>query len=231
MENPGIFETIAIAFSQGGIWMWAIFVAQIFSIAIIVERVLKLYLTRKTDQARLVMLFESDMKSGELEDIIDKANAMPSEPPIARVVKAGAQAALDMGGRDEIQARMDEVLLSESSRIQKRTGLLAMLGNAGTLLGLLGTIIGLIKAFAAVADKDPVEKAAMLTNGIAMAMNTTAYGLIMAIPALVMFGILQSRTNSLSEDLNQAALKAYNLLSFKNEAATRRTPRVRTKKS
>ena len=103
-----------------------------------------------------------------------------------------------------------------------------MLGNTGTLLGLLGTIVGLIHSFASVAGEDAAEKAAMLTQGIAMAMNTTAYGLIMAIPALVAFGILQSRTNNLSEDLNQASLRAFNILSFKNESSPKRKVRTRS---
>jgi len=228
MESTGTIQAIATAFSTGGIWMWAIFVAQIFSVTIIVERAMRLYMARKTNQTDLMTGYEDDLKGGKLEKVINRVNSMDSQPPIAKVIRAGAQAALDLGGREEIQAQMDEVLLSENSKLKARTGLLAMLGNTGTLLGLLGTIVGLIHAFSAVAGEDAAEKAAMLTKGIAMAMNTTAYGLIMAIPALVAFGILQSRTNTLSEDLNQAALKAFNLISFKNESAPKRKVRVRS---
>lgn len=227
MENLGIIQLITTAFNQGGIWMWAIFVTQIFSIAIIAERVWKLYISRDTNNAEMVKHFELDIKAGRLDNVIDRSKAMKEKMPISRVVRAGAQAALEMGGREEIQSQMDEVLLYENSRLSKRTGLLAMLGNTGTLLGLLGTIVGLIQAFSSVSGVDPVEKATLLTQGIAMAMNTTAYGLIMAIPALVMFGILQSRANALAEDLNQAALKVFNLLSFKYESVPKRT--VRTK--
>ena len=208
--------------------MWAIFVAQIFSVTIIVERLVRLYVSRKTDQTDIMHRYEDDLKSGNLEKVINKVNAMDTKPPIARVVQAGAQAALELGGREEIQAQMDEVLLNENSKLRARTGLLAMLGNTGTLLGLLGTIVGLIHSFASVAGEDAAEKAAMLTQGIAMAMNTTAYGLIMAIPALVAFGILQSRTNNLSEDLNQASLRAFNILSFKNESSPKRKVRTRS---
>lgn len=228
MESTGIIQSIVVAFSQGGIWMWAIFVTQVFSLAIIGERVWKLYFSRDLNNADLVNHFESDIKSGRLDTVIDRSKALPSSAPIARVVRAGARAALEMGGREEIQAQMDEVLLNESSRLNKRTGLLAMLGNVGTLLGLLGTIVGLIQAFSSVSGVDPVEKATLLTQGIALAMNTTAYGLIMAIPALVAYGILQNRANSLAEDLNQAALRAFNWLSFKYESAPKRTVRKKT---
>jgi biopolymer transport protein ExbB len=225
MENAGMIQSIITAFNQGGIWMWAIFIAQTFSLAIIAERIWKLYISRSTDNLAVINMFETDIKSSRLENVIDNSKKMSSTTPIARVVRAGARAALEMGGREEIQAQMDEVLLNENSRLNKRTGLLAMLGNTGTLLGLLGTIVGLIQAFSSVSGVDPVEKAALLTQGIAMAMNTTAYGLIMAIPALVAFGILQSRANSLSEDLNQASLKAFNWLSFKYESVPKRTVR------
>jgi biopolymer transport protein ExbB/TolQ len=228
MENLGIIQQIITAFNQGGVWMWAIFVTQIFSIAIIAERVWKLYLSREVNNYEIIKNFENDIKAGRLDKVIENTQSLSSAAPIAQVIRAGAKAAKEMGGREEIQSEMDEVLLSENSRLNKRTGLLAMLGNTGTLLGLLGTIIGLIQAFASVSGVDPVEKATLLTSGIALAMNTTAYGLIMAIPALVMFGVLQSRANTLSEDLNQAALKAFNWLSYKYETVPNRTVRVKS---
>ena len=223
----GFIQSISTAFTSGGIWMWTIFFVQIVSIAIIIERVFQLYIIRKMGQNRLVRKFEMDIKKGELERALSKAKQLSLRDPIANVIQAGAQAALDMGGREEIQSRMDEILLAENSRMEKRTGLLAMLGNAGTLLGLLGTIIGLIQAFSSVANVNPVEKATMLTQGISLAMNTTAYGLIMAIPALIMYGVLQNRANQLSDDLNQGALRAFNWLSFNYESVPKRTRRVR----
>lgn len=225
MENVGLIQSSINAFHLGGIWMWAILLAQAFSIAIIIERVYKLFFSRQADNSAVINVFESDIKAGRLDAVIDRARSMRNDTPIAKVVEAGARAAVEMGGREEIQAQMDEVLLREGSRLAVRTGLLAMLANVGTLLGLLGTIVGLIHSFSSVAGVDAVEKAALLTSGVAMAMYTTAYGLIMAIPALVAFGLLQSRTNKLSEDLNQAALKAFNWLSFKYESVPKRTVR------
>ncbi len=207
--------------------MWAILAIQVASIVIIIERSYALYLRRRPNQKRLVSVFESDIKQGQLATAIGRAQELGSYS-VAKAVKAGAQAAADMGGRDEIQSRMDEILLHENSQLEKRTGFLAMLGNVGTLLGLLGTIVGLIQAFASVANTNPVEKAALLTQGIALAMNTTAYGLIAAIPALVAYAILQNRANLLADDLNQAALRAFNWLSYSYDSIPKRA--VRTKK-
>jgi len=214
----GTISTIGKAFADGGIWMWAILAVQIVSIAIIIERIIALYVLRRPNQKQYAEKFEQDIRRGEIEAVINSAQRMRFVNPVANVVEAGAQAARDMGGRQEIQAKMDEVLLAENSKLERRTGFLAMLGNVGTLLGLLGTIVGLIGAFGSVASVNPVEKAALLTQGISMAMTTTAYGLIMAIPALVMFAVLQNRANRIAEDLNQGSLKIFNWLSFNYES-------------
>lgn len=216
------FSTISSAFHQGGIWMWTIMFAQIASIAIIVERVMALYVNRGPSQKDLSGAFEEDIRKGNLEKVIARAQNLGTDNPLAKVVQAGAQAAIDMGGKDEIQAKMDEVLIHENSILEKRTGFLAMLGNVGTLLGLLGTICGMIESFKSVSNANPIEKATYLSQGISTAMHATAYGLIMAIPALVMFSVLQNRATNLSEDLNQGALRIFNWLSYSYESVPKR---------
>ena len=121
---------------------------------------------------------------------------------------------------------MDEILLSENAKLEKRTGFLATIGNVGTLIGILGTITGLIDSFASVSNANPVEKAALLSKGISMAMHATAYGLIMAIPALVMYAVLMNRANTLAEDMNQGALMVFNWLSFNYESVPQRKTKL-----
>ena len=206
-------------FADGGIWMWPILGAQIVSVAIIFERAKTLFGARRPNQKDLSQTFEMEIKRGNLEHALIMANNMGREP-IALVAKAGIQATIDMGGREEIQARMDEVLLHENAKLDSRTGFLAMIGNVATLLGLLGTIVGLIQAFTGVASANPVEKSEILARGISEAMNATAYGLIVAIPAIVMYSILQNRANELAEDMNQGSLRIFNWLSFAHENVT-----------
>lgn len=211
-------SSIITAFVDGGIWMFFILAAQLASFAIIAERVYALYIVRKPNQKDLVMGFEKDIKAGNLDRVASHARAMGINNPIAVVAQTGAQAAQDMGGKEEIQLKIDEVLLEEQSRLERRTGFLAMLGNVGTLLGLLGTIVGLIRAFASVGAASAIEKANLLSQGVSEAMFTTAYGLIMAVPAIVMFSVLQNRANTLSEDLSKASLKIYIWLGFNFES-------------
>lgn len=209
-----ILAKVALAFEHGGFWMYPIAVFQIVTLAIMVERTFALFVRRSSNQVRFIQTIEDNIRRGEMDSAIKKAQAAANVFPVAKVVAAGAQAAANFGGKDEIQGKMDEVLLHENAQLDRRVAFLSMLGNVATLTGLLGTITGMIKSFAAVAFANPSEKAALLSQGISEAMNCTAYGLIVAIPALVAYAIIQNRSNHLSEDLNQNALKVFNWLSY-----------------
>jgi biopolymer transport protein ExbB len=209
-----LLTKITFAFEHGGFWMWPILAIQLVSISIVLERSYALFFKRKKSEIAFAESLEDSIRRGEIDSTTSKAQAAVALHPLARAVIAGSAVAKNFGGREEIQGKMDEVLIAENSLLDLRVAFLAMLGNVATLTGLLGTITGMIRSFAAVAYANPAEKAALLASGISEAMNCTAYGLITAIPALVMYAVLQNRANHLAEDLNQAALKIFNLLSF-----------------
>ncbi len=220
------FTNIVQAFGHGGFVMWIVLLGQIFSIAIIIERAYALYFARSLNSKQLAIQFEDDIKKGKLDTVLSKAQKLSKkDSAIAKAIIAGTQAAHHRGGSEEIQSKMDEVLLSETSTIEKRTGFLASIGNIATLAGLLGTIIGLIDSFAAVSNSNPSEKAALLSSGISMAMYATAYGLCVAIPSLAGFAVLQNRANALSEDLTQTSLTVYNWLTYSYEPVTKKSTR------
>ena len=101
-------------------------------------------------------------------------------------------------------------------RLEKRTHYLATFANIATLLGLLGTIIGLIRAFTAVSAANPAEKADLLSASISVAMNTTAFGLMVAIPLLLLHALLQTKTTELVDSLEMASVKFLNTLTEGN---------------
>lgn len=203
--------------SGDAIWMWAILAAQIVTIAIIAERVVALFMNRKDNQKDLSKTLAEDIRAGNLEKALRRSLQISGREPLGAVASAGIQAAIDLGGKEEIQLKMDEVLLEESTRVEKRIGFLAMFANVATLLGLLGTITGLIHSFAGIANANPAEKATILSQGISLAMNTTAYGLIVAVPSLIMYAVLQNRATRLTDDLNKAALNLFIQLGFHYE--------------
>jgi biopolymer transport protein ExbB/TolQ len=211
-------QKLGVGFLAGGIWMWAILACQVFSFAIIAERIITLYLKRKPNQMTKVQPFEKTIKAGNLENLINQSRDIKSTDPIGQVALVGAQSALNFGGKEEIQLKMDEVLVETSQRLDKNTAFLGTIANVSTLLGLLGTIIGMIDAFSSLSAAAASERATLLAQGISMAMYTTAYGLIVAIPALAAYAVLQNRSQQLMEDLNKAAMKLYIWLTYSFES-------------
>jgi biopolymer transport protein ExbB/TolQ len=107
---------------------------------------------------------------------------------------------------------MEEAILEVAPKLQRRTHYLAVISNIAVLLGLLGTILGLIVAFSAISGAEPGEKAIQLARGISLAMSTTAFGLVVAIPCLLFHAILQSKANRLLDDIDEYSVKAAHLL-------------------
>lgn len=209
---------IASAFISGGVWMYAILALQIVSLTIIAERFYALYIRRDLNQKKRAKFFEEDIKRGQIEQAQNKAAQMATSQSIGSVAQVGLQAAANAGGKEEIRARMEEVVNIENTKVEKRTSLLGMIGNVATLVGLLGTITGMIKSFSAVSMASAAEKATLLSSGISEAMNCTAYGLIVAIPALILHAVLTGRIHDLQDDLNQGATKILNWLSYNFES-------------
>jgi biopolymer transport protein ExbB/TolQ len=107
---------------------------------------------------------------------------------------------------------MEEGLMEATPRLEKRTQYVATFANIATLLGLLGTIMGLVEAFSAVANAEPSEKASMLSAAISTAMNTTAFGLIAAMPLLLAHTFLQAKTVEIVDSLEMASVKFINMI-------------------
>ena len=205
--------TAAIHFFQtGGAFMYPILIILALGVAIGIERYI--YLTRAHASTRKVwrqvvaMLESRDYNQA-------KTLAEKSSCALGTILSYGFSraATIDAKRRDDIEAAMEEGLMEVMPKLEKRTHYLATFANIATLLGLLGTIIGLIQAFTAVAGADPAEKANLLSASISVAMNTTAFGLIAAIPMLLMHTFLQTKTVQLVDTLEMAAVKCLNLLS------------------
>lgn len=215
-----MMESLKQAFHDGG---WPMFVNLGLSaivIAIIIERINVLFIKgRKLSKDNFVAQVSGFIIKGEYNRAITFCDS--ESTPLSRIVKAGLLAAPKSD--EETQAAMDETSLKELPKLERRTGYLAMLGNVATLIGLFGTILGLIHAFAAVASADPAEKAALLARGISEAMNNTAFGLGIAIPALIMFSLFQGRTQRLVDDINESAVVILNLVT--NNRKQLQTPR------
>ncbi len=107
---------------------------------------------------------------------------------------------------------MEEGLMEVTPQLERRTHYLAVFANVATLLGLLGTIIGLIHGFAALSGVSPAEKQDQLSQAVSIAMNCTAFGLMVAVPFMLIHAWLQSMTDELVDSLEMASVKFLNSL-------------------
>lgn len=204
-----MFGTLAKQYHAGGWMMHPILVALIFTLAVMIDRIIVLYFRASVDKESFLRGLKQHVFAGDLDKAIAFCAAQ-KKVPLVSVIKAGLINVPK--GEEDVQAAMDEATLRESPKIEMRTGYLAMLGNVATLLGLLGTIVGLIGAFGAVANANPADKATILANSISEAMNCTAFGLGVAIPSLIAYSVLQGRTQSMVDDINEAAVGVLNLV-------------------
>jgi biopolymer transport protein ExbB len=204
-----MFGTLAKQYSAGGWMMHSILVSLIFTLALMIDRIIVLYFKASIDKESFLRGLKQHVFAGDLDKAIAFCAAQ-KKVPLVSVIKAGLINVPK--GEEDVQAAMDEATLRESPKLEARTGYLAMLGNVATLLGLLGTIVGLIGAFGAVANANPADKATILANSISEAMNCTAFGLMTAIPALVAYSVLQGRTQHMLDDINESAVSVLNLI-------------------
>lgn len=203
------WETVIQFFQSGGIFMYPILLVLALGTAIALERYIYLSNIRRTNQrawSRLMTFLSHRDYDGALRVTRE------SKAAIARILGYGLERSMSAWQRDDIETAMEEGLIEIMPRLEKRTHYLAIFANIATLLGLLGTIIGLIQAFTAVASANPTEKANMLSASISVAMNTTAFGLIVAIPLLLVHTVLQTKTTEVVDSLEMASVKFLNML-------------------
>lgn len=177
--------------------------------AITVERYIYLTIVRASNRRvwkRILPLLEG----GKYEQALEVA--IRSKAAVSSILGYGLNRARFGCGGDEIQLAMEEGLMEIVPRLEKRTPYLATFANIATLLGLLGTIMGLIQAFTAVTGADPADKADLLSASISVAMNTTAFGLMVAIPLLLAHAVMQTKTTELVDSLEMATVRLANLI-------------------
>lgn len=205
----GFLDTLFEFFQTGGVFMYPILIVFAVGLAIAVERWIKLTLVRNQNR-KVWDEIHPVMENGDFE----QARSMlgDNDSAIASLLKMGLARQGSVRRRDDIEIAMEESMMEIIPTLEKRTPYVALFSNIATLLGLLGTIMGLIEAFTAVANADPAEKADLLSASISVAMNTTAFGLMAAIPLLIIHAMLTSKTTEIIDSLEMASVKTLNLI-------------------
>lgn len=203
-------EIVARFFQEGGLWMYLLAGVSACAIAVSLERLIFFYIHCRINAKALLTQITRLVRNGQAEQARKVCSRMKT--PLALILESALWHFMQNESDQDIQNAVDEVGLRELPKIQRRTHYISLFANISTLMGLLGTIFGLQAAFGALATADPSQKAAVLAKGISMAMNTTAMGLMVAIPCMVLFSILGAKANTLIEEIDESSVRLLNFL-------------------
>jgi len=198
-----VLSAIATFYKQGGIFMHAVLVIAIVVIAIIVERMIVIGRAAAIDGRKLTDDVVRAAGRGDLNGA--RQAVMGSNAPLARV----AREILQTGPADAetLQSTADDAATLVLPELTRRLAYMGMLANSATLIGLLGTITGLITAISGVGVADAAQRSAHLASGISEALHTTAFGLTVAIPTLLLQGWFSGRVDAISEQIDELAIR------------------------
>lgn len=202
-----VFSSIGRFFENGGHFMYPIAVVAVIGIAIAVERYLYLTVARSRNRS-LWQQVEPMLGHGDFRQATQVATQ--SDAAVGQILAYGLARIQNAKRRDDVEKAMEESLMGIVPKLEKRTHYLATFANLATLLGLLGTVMGLIGAFSAVSTVNPADKANLLSASISEAMNCTAFGLMVAVPLLIIHAVLQTKTTELIDSLEMASVKFLN---------------------
>ena len=204
------FYSIVTFFGTGGIFMYPILIVFAVGCAISVERYITLSIVTRKNRSVWEKV-QPLLSDGDFDEARELTSG--DESTISQVLNMGLTLQGTVRRREDIEIAMEESMMEIVPRLEKRTPYVALASSIATLLGLLGTIMGLIQAFTAVANANPAEKADLLSASISVAMNTTAFGLMVAIPLLIVHAILTSKTGDIVDSLEMATVKSLNVFS------------------
>jgi biopolymer transport protein ExbB len=210
------YTTLVKFFQDSGVFIYPSILVLALGLSIAIERFIYISRARSTNRKMWDDILPM-LQAGKFQQVF--SITAKSDTAIGMIVNNGLGRVKSARRREDIDAAMEEGMMEIVPRLEKRTHYLATLANVVTLLGLLGTIIGLIKAFTAVAQVNPAEKAELLSASISIAMNNTAFGLMVAIPFLLIHAFLQARTAEIVDGLEAAKISFLNLVQrIKSEA-------------
>ena len=220
--NP--LATFADFFKNGGPFMYVILITAVAIVAVAAERFWVIGRAAAVNTGKLTRDVLHRVTKGDISGATNLCRKVKS--PVATV--AHAILARNEVDEDALQNAADGAATIVLPPLSRRLPYLSMLANSATLLGLLGTIFGLTTAFSAVGAADPAQRSVFLAAGISQALNTTAFGLIVAVPTLLLHGFLVSKVESLVEKVDETSVRLIQAVRSRAGAATGQTTTSRT---
>ena len=208
-----MLDFIAAKFNEGGPFMWVILIVLAAACAIILERIIFYFIICRTNGIELVANVAQALNNDKVDDA--KKIVYRKKNPLNVLFQTAVERYSAGMNIDDIQEGVDETAIKEIPKMSQRLNYLSLFANIATLLGLLGTIAGLQVSFSSLAAVEAAKKATMLAKGISQAMNTTAFGLIVAVPCMVLYTILSNKQKALTKELDEAVIRLLNYMKKK----------------
>ncbi len=199
----------ATFYADGGVWMHAIALCAVLGLAVLIERFIFLFFRFNINGQQFFNQIQKLVMANNIDRAIKLCNAA-DKAALARVIKAGLTRANKTEA--DISSAIEETMLEVGPAINKRVSTMPAIANIATLLGLIGTIFGMLEAFAAVADAPADQRSTALARGIGIAMNTTGFGLMVAIPMLAAHVFIAGLAKKISDEIELYSVKLENLL-------------------
>lgn len=193
----------------GGWLMLPLILSSIFTVAITLERYIRLKRSQVLPQALLV-------NGSDVESVIARLQKDDAvESPLGRILKAGFDH--QDQGEQFARAQMEATASQEISHLEKNINFLGTLSAIAPLLGLLGTVLGIIESFLVI-DVGSAGNASMMMPGISKALITTAVGMLIAIPAMIAYRYFQRVVHEYIAELEQQSTLFHAALFYKKAA-------------
>lgn len=208
-----MIHAMANFFVSGGNFMWIILIVLAASVAVMIERLIFLFITCRKSGAEISVKVLKALKEDNIQAAKDAAGS--GKAPLNVLLMTALNRYSAKMPFSEIEEGVQETAITELPRMTQRINYLSLFANIATLLGLIGTISGLQASFSSLAAVEASKKAVMLAAGIAEAMNCTAFGLITAVPSMVMYTFLFNKQQQISKDIDEAVVRLLNFMKKK----------------
>jgi biopolymer transport protein ExbB/TolQ len=208
-----LVKSTAVWFNTGGIFMWVILIVFAFACAAALDRLIFFLFVCRSNGVRMTAEIARALNADKVDEakkIVSKRNS-----PVDILLRTAVELFAAGMKHDEIREGVEETAIRELPRLSSRLNYLSLFANIATLLGLLGTITGLQTAFGSLSSVEAAKKAAMLAAGISEAMNTTAFGLIVAVPCMVLYTALSNIRDRKLKDIDESVVRVLNYLKRK----------------
>jgi biopolymer transport protein ExbB len=194
------------AIIQAAGWpIWPLLFASVVAVALIIERALSLRSSKIIPPTLLEQVLVVYQRQGLNDDILDK---LAKDSPLGQVLAAGLRN--HRSSRYVMREAVEEAGRSVAHELERFLTTLGTIATAAPLLGLFGTVIGMIEIFA---SQSPTgTNPAQLARGISIALYNTAFGIGIAIPALIFYRHYKNKVDGFVVDMEQQAAKLIDLV-------------------